>query len=566
MARRLRPYEALASGEMIDPAQLADSDAPLRWSWNPAGMDPEALVPPIAWDRVLAHDRSLHYHLHSLDPIGRPLAAHSRQGDRRWIDYALPLALDWLRAHPCHESEPPFPWYDMAVGLRAYRLAYLLDVIARDESRPDEAVSRLIDGINLHMEVLADDSQYAAHSNHGLYQAAGQLAVVHRFPELDQRGRHRRQAEERLSAMIEAQFTEEGVHTEHSPGYHRLTLATFVKLIECGLIDDPGAIERVKHIEEGLAWFVQPDRKLATIGDTEAMPLPSEPFAHATSKALQLMATVGREGAAPEGRIKAFPRSGYIVFRDRWPTGPDDFGEGAHLVQMCGFHSRTHKHADDLSFTWFEHGREILIDPGRFAYRRKGELSPELARLGFMYSDPRRIYVESTRAHNTVEIDRESHDRRAKPYGSALDAWGESDDACWARSSVVFPNEVEHVRMLLFRPKRFLVVLDHLNDRSGDRHHFCQRFHAAPELNVCERSQGGVTLTGEDSKMPSLHVACLDEARFSGIVRGQPEPELLGWMSRQSGSFFPTATFGFEQDGVSQARFTTLFWWDPPDA
>jgi Heparinase II/III-like protein/Heparinase II/III N-terminus len=546
-------------GEFAGSVATADAGTVGRF-WIRPGMRSDALVPPVAWDELLAEDRSLHYHLHALDPIGFPLAAYSQKADPRWIDHALGLALDWLNAHPSRETKSAFAWYDMAVGLRAYRLAYLLDVVARDESRPDDAVRRLLDGLDLHLEALADDSEFAAHSNHGLYQAAGQLAAVRRFPELDKAGRRRAQAEERLTRMIDAQFTEEGVHSEHSPGYHRIVLATLIRLTASGLVDDSEAVERVERTEEALAWFVRPDGSLAPIGDTDAKRLPREPFDSAHSGALRLMATRGEKGAAPEEHVKAFPESGYVVFRERWPSGPRDFNEGAHLVQACGFHSRTHKHADDLSFTWFEHGREILIDPGRFGYRRDGELSPELARLGFMYSDPRRVYVESTRAHNAVEIDRRSHNRRAIPYGSALDAWGECDGAYWARSSATFAEHVEHVRLLLFAPRRFLLVIDNLEDRAGGTHDFCQRFHVAPEFGAVEQD-GVVTLSSDDERLPPLHVRTLSEARSRGVVRGQHDPELLGWTSPEPGSLVPASTFAFEREGVSRTHFATLFWW-----
>jgi hypothetical protein len=503
-------------------------DAVLRQHWARSGLHPSAVVAPVDWDEIYADDRSMQYHVHALDPIGLPLAAHSHTPDSRWIDYALALALDWLNAYPSMETESPFAWYDMAVGLRAYRLAYLLDVSARDPSRPDDSVRHLLDGIHLHMEYLADDARFAAHSNHGLYQAAGQLAVTRRFPELRGMSSHRDQARSRLESMIATQFTDEGVHNEHSPGYHRIVLDTLLSLVRSGLIDDPNLIAHLARVEEALVWFVRPDRRLVTIGDTDAKPLPQE-LAQAQSQSLRFMATGGKEGAPPQGRVRAFPRSGYVVFRERWPSGPEDFAQGAHLVQACGFHSRTHKHADDLSFTWFERGR---------------------------------IYVESTRAHNTVGIDGTSHDRRASPYGSALDAWGHDNGISWARSSVTFSERIEHMRLLFLKPGRFLLVVDDLTDQAGNPHHFCQRFHAAPELTARPHS-AGVTLSAGDEHVPPLHAVALTDVRFCGVVKGQRKPDLLGWMSREPDSFHPTATFAFEREYVSHANFATLFWWGP---
>jgi hypothetical protein len=52
--------------------------------------------------------------------------------------------------------------------------------------------------------------------------------------------------------------------------------------------------------------------------------------------------------------MRAFEDSGYFIARDRWSNGTKDFEQCSYLAQICGFHSRTHKHADDLSFIWYD--------------------------------------------------------------------------------------------------------------------------------------------------------------------------------------------------------------------
>jgi hypothetical protein len=95
---------------------------------------------------------------------------------------------------------------------------------------------------------------------------------------------------------------------------------------------------------------------------------------------------------------------------------------------------------------------------------------------------------------------------------------------------------MEHVRLLVFSPKRFLLVIDELTDHAGEPHHFCQRFHAAPDLTVSEQDRG-VTISAEEGSMPSLHALTLTDATRSAVVRGQRQPELLGWISCNSASF-----------------------------
>jgi len=76
----------------------------------------------------------------------------------------------------------------------------------------------------------------------------------------------------------------------------------------------------------------------------------------------------------------------------------------------AGFHSATHKQADDLTFVWHESGRPFIVDAGRY---------------GYYYDEPGRRYCESTRAHNTVEIDgRSTSMRPSDAFGSALTSWG----------------------------------------------------------------------------------------------------------------------------------------------
>lgn len=50
-------------------------------------------------------------------------------------------------------------------------------------------------------------------------------------------------------------------------------------------------------------------------------------------------------------------------------------------------------------------GVDIIQEPGRYGYEGRTASDSELRKLGFYYSHPARIYVESPHAHNTLEID-----------------------------------------------------------------------------------------------------------------------------------------------------------------
>lgn len=546
------------------PNQAAERIIQDRWS---SESPPRVkLRPPIAWDELAGIHRSRCFHLHCWDPLAPLLAAFSEENNPDYLGVASEVALDWANQYPSVVTQSEFAWYDMAVGIRAYRLAFLLDVAARSEDFPASDLGTLLTCAALHAEVLADEARFRADNNHGFYFAAGQLALATRFPTLDFSAPGRDQAIARLRRMLATQFSEEGVHREHSPDYHRMVYDTFCALLDAGLLDGSEFTEDRQRIEEALAWFVLPNGRLAMLGDTPHRLMVQKrarrQFHH---PALQFVSSGGKSGRAPGEAMKAFPASGYVVIRSGWPSGSRDFDQCSYLAHNCAFHSRIHKHADDLSFVWYDRGQELLIDPGRYGYLGRTEVGSPLWQDGFWYSDPNRVYVESTRAHNTIEVDGRNFVRhRAKPYGSALRRWGERAGVWYIEAEVRHWTSIRHVRMLLFRPAEWLVVFDWLHDNVQQEHDFRQRFHFAPELDVVDRGDfSEVTLNGTDER---LYVVPLLPTHPIEPVRGQHHPDLLGWISRQDGEMTPCWTSGYLCSRVTYCTFATLFTFgrDPP--
>jgi hypothetical protein len=552
------PYEALSTSDRWAPRRVADADATLADGWTRAGSPLASMTPPVDWDGLYPDNRSLRYHLQAWEPMALVLSAHQHTDDPRYRDFCLALALDWIAHHPEIDHDRGFAWYDMAVGLRAYRLGYLLDVVARDEQTADEVVETLVGSALMHAEALADERRFAAHSNHGLYQAAGQVALSKRFPELPGMGEAHAQGERRLAAMVRTQFAQDGVHREHSPGYHYLVLDTLERILHCGLLEDPEALAIAGRAEEALAWMVMPDRRIVPIGDTSDRTVRDEPFSTTGNQALLHVVSAGAEGRPPEHRLQAYRESGLVIMRDGWASTPEGFGARSYLAQIAGFHSRAHKHADDFSFVWFDQGRELLTDAGRYGYLGKLPADSELGRQGFTYSDPNRIYVESTVAHNTVEIDGRSHPRRdVVPYGSGLLEWGDDGELMHSVCAARFHGSVEHRRVLVLAPAAWLLVLDALDDEDATPRAYSQRFHLAPELEAEASGELVHARVAEDGTSALWIAPLLGGSRLDGPVRGRREP-MLGFISRRAYEMIPAATTAFVADGAAAHRFATL--------
>jgi hypothetical protein len=227
---------------------------------------------------------------------------------------------------------------------------------------------------------------------------------------------------------------------------------------------------------------------------------------------------------------------------------------------MAAFHSRTHKHADDLSFVWSDRGSDILVDAGRYGYLGKADEGSELWLDGHWYSDPNRVYCESTRAHNTLEFDGKNYPRKGvKPYGSALHRWIKG-----ASGIVAVETECKHfgsirrARVLVFMPGRWLLVFDWYHDNEQQPHNAKQWFHLAPHLQLL--LQGGAYLVSIPSSIEPLRaISLLDEPFASRPYLSEKKPVMQGWWSAKERDIVPNYAFCYELSRMSTGVFATLF-------
>lgn len=541
--RALRPYEQLETAPIGTPPELAEAaDTLLRDGWKFHNTAVLPLEPPIVWQ---VNPRSKAFHLHALDPVGDLLLAYSECGTIAYLERAYGITADWIAVHQTRlfdvpltdalriaveEGEHSFAWYDMAIGQRAYRLAYLTDVIARFDDYTDHQFVDLLRTVLFHLAILREDRLFKSHNNHGLYQALGQLAAARRFDFLPALHFDSQQARERCRQMIEKSFFPSGAHKEHSPAYHRMILGSLIGASKAGLLsrDQEGLLAKAQEV---LRWMVQPNGILVPIGDTDRVP-------HKLKN--------------PPVGVRAYLDAGYAFARfDR-----------SYLAQHAGFHSRVHKHADHLSFVWHDRGRDILTDPGRFAYEGKTVAGSPLFNAGFWYSHPSRIYVERTRAHNTIEIDGLDFPRRKVTFtGSSLQYADEQDGLVVTSCETYHFKTIRHWRGLVLLPSKFLLVLDWLHDDQNEKHEFRQNFHFAPEWSAV--THGGRVYA--QAFTDQLFVSSLvPGTQTSEVIRGRQGDDMFGWISDKPYSLVPSPSFAVIQKGTCSASFATLFCFDEP--
>lgn len=503
--------------------------------------------------------RSRRFQKHAWRTIGPIYALHAYFDDERWLRLARHYAEHWIEAserapEPGEGAEIEginhFAWYDMAVGLRASRLAYLLDRLARARGRDEALIDRFARMLSRHLDFLADEASFARHSNHGMFQALGYLSACRRFPETPWIAGHAPRAEAMFAEMIAQQFHPDGVHREHSPGYHDYFVHLFHSALMDGLLtaaDFPQGL--LEAAEQALFWMVTPDGRLLALGDTNPRRAGGGLWRieGERERAFVDRLRTGWRRRRDELGGKLYEHAGLAFFRSR--------GAGrarSYLAFNAGFHSRVHKQADDLSMVWFEGRDAILADPGSYGYFGRTEPGSDLHDAGFWYADPKRIYVESTGAHNCVEIDGRSHQRReVSPYGSAITRFRAGRRLHMVRARLRYlPGDVRHTRTLILRPGRWLIVLDRLS--GGHEHRYAQCFKLGRTCRVvCE----GLPPEAEGR---AVHISQFLERGAPSLARGQREPELRGWVSERYGGLSPAPSLRFDHAPGKAARIGTI--------
>lgn len=522
----------------------------LEKGWLPPGMNESfSIKPPVNWDYW--PNRSVNYHLHSFDPL-EILSGYNGRHEQRIIDVSLCFMLDWINNHledyqggvyrkPKVES---FAWYDMAVGLRIQKIAFLLDIVSRQQNIPDETVRALWHTLLKHIEYLDVEENLNYRNNHGLYQLAGQLTATRRFKWINEIAEANGRAQIRLNKIISDQFTSEGIHREHSPAYHRILTNTMKTLVDLNITcSNYQLADLYSKCSSALDLMYMPDGGLLPFGDTSHM------------KVLREMQ--GRR-SSPSPEVAGFKKSGLFIMRQQGASQEDS----TYLAMQAAFFSRAHKHADDLSIVWYDRGTLLFTDPGKYGYRKAGDLTAEQSQEGYWYSDPKRMYVESTRAHTTVEINGKNHDRvNRKPYGSGLLAWGSVDNEIfYVSGKVPHTGGFEHCRFITFCPSKWLLILDNItvSETSKQKNVFRQWFQLGPKLKAVKEGQV-YKITGDSLAVPLLAASFISDLQLDEPFYGQVNPCLQGWHSPKDGTFEPITSLCLKLETTGGGMFVTLF-------
>jgi heparinase II/III-like protein len=444
------------------------------------------LAPPIEWLQDPEESRSWRYELHTLTWLREALARHAAGRDVEMLAVARDVAVDWARAHRRRAAgQSEFAWYDMAVGLRAPYLAYVLRACLAERMLDDESAELLLEMAERHGAELADGGNYAAGNNHGLFQDEGLYLLARLLPGLPAAPAWRELALTRMKAALEQTISfEDGAHLEHSPAY-QLAMVDLVARLAPNVRELPELGPLLDRMRRTAAWQTTPLGRMAQLGDTDDLPAPRW----------------ARQAADGLRGINPLPKAGQAFVREG----------GSYLAVAAAHHGQAHKHADDGGFVLVEDGQVVLGDAGRW---------------GYYEDEPDRLYARSAAAHNVLTVDERDFEwRAAEPYGSGLEAAGEGEGwyAIVVRNPLLGRQGVQHRRGFFYRPGKALVIMERVQSerhRTYDRH-----FHFGPGLELGLEGGSRITFTGEGMAGALVE---LTEGSEVNLTRGHEDPH-FGW-------------------------------------
>jgi hypothetical protein len=577
-ARYRAAAERIADGWLdVFALRNVDIGSPPRWNRDPK----TGIEAPLEFGKLLDYrdsdlvgdikylwEPNRHLHLVTL------AQAFSLTGERKYLD-ALAEHLDsWFLACPYGCGPNWSSALEVAIRLANWSAAWQLIGFS---SLDTELRDRWLKSIYEHAEFVSGWlSRHSSANNHLIGEATGLYLAALTWPYWPRARAWRAQATAILEREALAQHTPDGVNREQAVAYQQFVLEMLLACLLAGRANGQrfsSAYEaRIEAMMDFLASIMDAGGNLPMFGDADdGVLLGLEPGGFAACRPLLAAGAI----LFRRGDFKLKART--LDDRTRWLLGRDaerlfealdgektrlplrqTFPEGGYFILGCEFDGASeirlvadagplgyrsiaaHGHADALSFTLSAGGRELLVDPGTYAY----------------HTHPAwRHYFRGTGAHNTVRIDRFDQSvpggnfmwlAKARAGCSLWLSSAEKDSfEGWHDGYMRLDDPVKHRRLIVLDKRSRRVVLEDTLEMEED-HEVELLFHCS-ELCSVDAVQDGFLVSQKDVLLKMLLPR--SENSSAHVYKGSVAP-ICGWVSRAFDQRTPAPTI------VWRARLT----------
>jgi Heparinase II/III N-terminus/Heparinase II/III-like protein len=486
-------------------------DGRLDWAWRGHHHDDE-------WAWFL----NRHYYLLKL------LAAYQETNDLIYIYCLNHHLLDWITSSFSKPDQSWAQWRGREVSLRVLHWATLFySLPLTDEITPSVRI--------LMLSSLLDHTSYLLNLHHWggnwiCREMSGLATVALCWQEFKQSSEWLSYATERLINELDYQVYPDGVHKELTSHYHRIVLQDFqnvATLLELmGNPVPPLLNTRIEQMVDYLAYSTNPEGQSVQNNDSDQDDncfLIQQAAISYKRPDWMYIASQGKIGEEPNRhRSIGFPWAGQVVSRSGWD-------QKAHwsFFDFGPLGINYHVHHDKLHISVASGGRRLLVDSGRYSYRR----------------DHFWNYFRQSASHNIILIDGAGQGADYIEQTYPLTHHYEltpTFDFAWGRFTGCFrglKGRATHTRAIIYLQNKYWVVVDLIE---SDRPRTIQplwHFHPACAVKVNHES-----VVSTDPDVGNLRIIPVSNFPWQvHLVAGQTDP-VQGWWSREYNHIEPNPT------------------------
>lgn len=472
------------------------------------------------------------------------LNAYEETQNKLYLDKAKEITEDWIKNNPNDRISNNWAWADHPVSSRILVMTNLLEHLKSEQKRDYRFIGLLLESFEEHLIYQVDEKKYKIPHNHGIMQDRALIQAAISLSNVKESSLWVNIARGRLNKQINSLVDENGVQLEHSPFYHLYTMQLLNSIIELkynnNLALDSNILKRFDSMKEYLVYITKPDLTLPLIGDSTKVNIIND----FKDDYLKYVVTEGREGLQPKEIDKVYKDSGVAIFRDEWAS-EEAYKNMTHLVFNAGYHSRVHKHADDLSFVLSSLGEDIFIDAGKYEYN----------------NTKWREYISSSKGHNMITVDNTSYKIENKNYGSFITDYILEEGYSWVRGEHNLFQNVKLSREILYIKPNVLLIFDKAN--SNTHHSYEQNFNLGKTFEIdYEQSDENLVVANNDNGDITVTIKQLKPIDSYRIYKGYNNEKdrknpIRGYASEVTNELFEINQIEFHKNGFN-VEFVTL--------
>lgn len=234
-----------------------------------------------------------------------------------------------------------------------------------------------------------------------------------------------------------------------------------------------------------------------------------------------------KEGTAPKFTSHRYLSNRNYIMRTGWEKN-DLFLE---TNINGGF--RNHSHSDDLGIIAFAYGEYLLADCGFD---------------NLNYGTESNTWLSSTRAHNTVEINRTTQEK--DNTRGIENEWVTNDAYDYFSGTTTRNADTKHTRNILFVRDGYWIVSDYLQPNNRRENQYVQIWHTQPNAGLALDETSGIARTNFDAA--NIQVVPVNAASYD-------RKEIVsGFYSESRGKLTNADYVEYEQNAAGNVRFSTV--------